>query len=223
MFEMYAFIAAFTAQILILSVLGPVRLIDILRGDIARFIAERAPQIDPSVAARVDSRLRLFRVLGLATSVVGVLLMGAFIRYMLRPGWTDGPLEAVLPAYWFVQLLPLFLAVVTAGRFQDVLKRSLPAERRTALLQPRGLFDFVSRSAVGLAALVYLMHIALLLYIEQHPFPGFAGLLINIAGITLIYAAMALAIYLALRKVGSSPMQRLEDRMRSVGLAIRIS
>lgn len=222
MFEMYGFIAAFTAQILIFSVLGPLRLVGSLRGQIARFIADRAPPVDPSAAARVDRRLRLFRLLGLGTAVVGLLLLVAMMRYMLRPDWDDGPLEAVVPLYFLVQVLPTFLAFLTAGRFHGVLKRALPPEKRRALLQPRGLFDFVSRSAVALAVLVYFLFVAFLLYIEQHPFSGFAGALVNIVGITGIYAVMSLAIYVTLRKMGSSPLQPREDRVRSVGLAVRI-
>jgi hypothetical protein len=219
---MYAFIAVFTAQILILSVLGPVKLVGFLRAQIARFVAERAAAVDAWAAARVDRRLRLLGLMGMGTGVVGLLLLVGMIRYMLRPDWTDGPLEAVVPAYFALQVLPLFLALVTAGRFHEVLKRSLPTEKRKAILEPRGLFDFVSRSAVSLAALAYFLFVAFLLYLEQHPFPGFAGFFTNVAAITLVYAVMAIGICVTLRTRGSTPLQAHEGRMRSVGLAVRI-
>lgn len=222
MYEMYGFIAAFTAQILIFSVLGPLRLVGGLRGQIKQFIAEREPAIDPLIAARVDRRLQGLCSMGLATAVIGLLLLVVMIRYMQRPDWTDGPLEAVVPFYFLVQGLPTLLAFMTASRFHAVLKHSLPPERRKALLQPRGLFDFVSRSAVAMAALAYFLFVAFLFYIERHPFPGFAGALVDILGITVVYALLALAIYVTLRTMGSSPLQAREDRMRSVGLAVRI-
>lgn len=222
MFEMYGFIAAFAAQVLFFSVLGPLRLVDGLRAQIAQFIAERAPVIDTSAAARVDRRLRLLQRLGLGTAVVGVLLLVAMIRYMLRPDWTDGPLEVVVPVYFLVQVLPTFLAVVTAARFHEVLKRALPAEKRKALLQRRGLFDFVPRSAVALAILVYALHIALLAYVERNPFPHFAGLLTNAALVTLLYAVMAAGIYVTIRKMGASPLQGREERMRSASIAVQV-
>jgi hypothetical protein len=222
MIEMYGFIAAFTAQIIFFSVLGPLRVTDVLREQIQRFIAEQAPPIDSEVAARVDRRMRLLRWLGLATSLVGVALLIAMIRYMLRPDWTDGPLEAVVPAYFGIQALPTLLAVLVASRFHGVLKRSLPAQNRKALLQPRGLFDFVPRSAVALAGLAYLLYIALLAYIEKHPFPGFAGLPLNAAVVTLMYVMMAVAIYTTIRKMSSSPLQGREDRMRAVGVAVQV-
>lgn len=222
MFEMYGFIAAFLVQIIFFSVLGPLRLVDGLRRQIARFIAERAPAIDASAAGQVDRRLRLFQQMGLGTAVIGLLLLAGMIRYMLRPNWTDGPLEALVPAYFLLQILPTFLAVVIAGRFHGLLKRSLPPEKRKALLQPRGLFDFVPRFAVALALLVYLLHMALLAYIERNPFPGFAGLLHNAVFVTLLYGAMATAIYATVRKMGASPLQGREERMRSVSIAVQV-
>ena len=222
MIEMYGFIAAFTAQIIFFSVLGPLRVTGVLREQIQRFIVEQAPPIDPAAAARVDRRLRLLRSLGLGTAAIGAALLVGMIRYMQRPDWTDGPLEAIVPAYFMIQVLPTFLAVVIAISFHGVLKKSLPSRKRKALLQPRGLFDFVSRSAVALAGLAYFLYIALLAYIEQHPFPGFAGLLVNAGFITLMYVLMATAIFVTLRRMGSSPLQGREERMHAVGVAVTV-
>lgn len=225
MIEMYGFIAAFTAQIIFFSVLGPLRVTADLRAQIARFIAERHPAVDLDAAARVDRLLHRYFRAGLATGFIGVALLIPMIRYMLRPDWTDGPLEAVVPFYFLLQILPTLLAAVTAGGFHAVLKRSLPSEKRRALLQPRGLFDFVPRSAVALAFLAYLLYLALLAYIERHPFPHFphfAGFAVNAAMVTLLYVLVALSIYWTMRKLASSPLQALPDRIRSAGLAMRI-
>lgn len=222
MVEMYAFIAAFTTKILILSVLAPVMLVGFLRAQIAQFIADRAPPIDSAALAQVDRRLRLYRTLGLGTAVIGGLLLVAILRYMLQPDWQAGRLTLVLAFYGLVQGAPLFVAYVSAGRFHGVLKRSLPTEKRKALMQPRGLFDFVSRTTVALAVLVYFLFIAVLLYVEQHPFPGFAGLTVNLVFTTLLYALMALAIYLTMVTMSSSALQAREDRMRSVRWVVNV-
>ena len=52
-------------------------------------------------------------------------------------------------------------------------KRSLPEGKRKAILQRRGLFDFVSPFIVFLAVLSYFLFAAFVIYIRQHPFPGF--------------------------------------------------
>ena len=69
------------------------------------------------------------------------------------------------------------------------------ASKRTALLERRGLFDFVSPFIVFLAVLTYLLFAAFVIYIRQHPFPGFAGL-INLVGVTLLYAFIAFTVYM---------------------------
>lgn len=222
MFEMYGLIAAFSAQILLFSVFGPLRVIGGLRVQIERFIVERSLPVDADAAAQVDRRLRLLTRLGLGTALIGVLLLAAMIRYMQRPDWSDGPLEVAIPLYFFIQVIPAVLAAVTAGRFHQVLKQSLPPGKRKALLEPRGLFDFVSRTAVALAVVAYVLHLALLAYVARHPFPGFAGLTANAALLTLLYAAMGLAIYITIRKLGGSPLQGREERERSAGLAVKV-
>jgi hypothetical protein len=223
MIEMYGFIAAFTAQIIFFSLLGPLRVTGVLRQQIQQFITEQAPPVDAGSASRVDRRLRFFSRLGLGTALVGLLLLIAMIRYMLRPDWTDGPLEAVVPFYFMLQVLPTSLAVVTALQFHAELKRSLPLTKRKALLQPRRLSDFVPWPTVAAAIVAYGLHIALLLYIEQDPFPHFAGFAINAAIVTFLYAAVALGIYWTMRRLGSSPLQGLDDRMRAAGVAVRVA
>lgn len=222
MTEIYAFAAAFTAKILILSILGPLMWIGSLHGQVARFIADRLPQIDPAAAEQVYRRLRLYRALGLGTAVVGLLLLGVIVRYMLRPDWHAGRLTPVLTLYGLVQMLPLFLALVTAARFHEVLKRSLPPEKRKALMQPRGLFDFVSRSTVAAAVLAYFLYVGVLFYVEQRPFPGFAGVAVNLLFITLMYALMSFAVLLIIRRMSTSPLQTREERMRSVGWVVKV-
>src|SRR5690349_8197458 len=120
MYEMYGFIAAFTFQILCFSVWGPLRLTARLRGQITRFVAERAPPVEPSAVAQVDHRLRRLRLLGLATAVVGLLLLTLMIRYMQRPDWRGNPLALIAAGYFMVQLLPTLLAVTTASKFHVI-------------------------------------------------------------------------------------------------------
>lgn len=222
MTEMYAFIAVFAAQILLLSILGPRALVAPLRGQIDAFIALRQPDVGRASLAQLDRKLKLYRWMSWVAAIIGAALLAAIIRYMQRPDWTDGPLEAIVPAYWILQLLPMLLAILAVTRFHELLKRALPPEKRKALLQRRGLFDFVPRSVIALAVLMYFLFIGLLVYIEKHPFPGFAGLLTNAIGITLLYAVMASAIFMTLRRMGSSPLQARDQRLRSVGLAVRV-
>lgn len=222
MTEMHGFIIAFLAQIFVFSILGPLRVTEALRREIGRFVAERTPAVAPGLVAAADRRLRLLRDIGLGTGLVGLLLLAAMIRYMLRPDWTDGPLEAVIPFYFLLQLVPSILAVGVAGRCHGAFKRALPPAIRKALLEPRGLFDFVPRGLVVMAAIVFFLHVGLLVHVARDPFPGFAGLPVNIALAVLQYALFGAGIWVTMRWMGSSPLQGREERLQTVGVAIKI-
>ena len=49
-----------------------------------------------------------------------------------------------------------------------------------------------------LAVLAYFLFAAFAIYIEQHPFPGYAGAFFKIGGVTGAYALLALCVYAAL-------------------------
>jgi hypothetical protein len=221
MFEMYAFFAAFTAQVLALSVLCPARLIRSTRARMTSYPAERFPQLYPHGSSVIDRTLTVYRALNTGVAALGLLLLGWLFSYMRRPDWDDGPVEALVSVYFGVQVLPLCLAGWTAARFNKVLRRSLAEEKRKASLQRRGLFDFISPPIVFLAALSYFLFVAFVIYIQRDPFPGFAGSLVNIGCITLLYALMAFCVYVTLYGKKSNPLETHADRMRTIGLAVK--
>lgn len=222
MFEKYAFFAAFTAQILILSVLVPAKLIRSVRPLVTSYPPERFPQLYPHGSAGFDRTLTLYRAANAGIAVLGFSLLGWLFSYMQRPDWDDGPVEGLVSVYFVVQAVPLCLAAWTAVRFNKALRRSLPEEKRKASLQRRGLFDFVSPSIVFLAVLSYFLFVAFVLYIQRHPFPGFAGYLINIAGITLLYALMGFCVYVTLYGRKVNPLETHAERMRTIGVVVKV-
>jgi hypothetical protein len=222
MLEMYAFFAAFTAQIVALSVLCPTRLIRAARAQMTSYPAERFPQLYPRGSSGFDRTLTLYRALNTGVAVLGFLLLGWLFSYMRRPDWDDGPVEFLVTVYFVAQALPLCLAAWTAVEFNKALKSALPDEKRKAILQRRGLFDFVSPSIVFLALLSYFLFVAFVIYIERDPFPGFAGYLINIGVVTLLYAVMAFCVYATLYGKKSNPLETHADRMRTIGLIVKV-
>jgi hypothetical protein len=220
-FERYAFLAAFTAQILALSVLFPTRFIRSVRTRMTSYPAERFPQLYPHGSSGFDRRLTLYRALNTGIAVLGFLLLGALFSYMRGPTWDDGPVELFVNLYFVAQALPLWLAARTTVKFDKALKRSFPEQKRKAILQRRGLFDFVSPSIVFLAVLSYFLFVAFVIYIQRDPFPGFAGYLINIGVVTLLYAFMAICVYATLYGRKSNPLEAHTDRMHTIGLVVK--
>jgi hypothetical protein len=198
MIEAYAFLAAFTVQILATSVLYPAWFSRYIREQATLMPAERVAQLYPDVdIVQAQERfLTWYRALNTGIVILGLLLLVGFFIYLRRPDWNDGPLGIAITAHFLVaRMLPLGLLIWLGLRFDKKHKHSLPPEgKRKAMLQRRGLFDFVSPVAVAVAVLGYFLFAAFVFYLQQHPFLGFAGRM-NIGIVTLLYAVMALVIY----------------------------
>ena len=228
MIQAYAFLAAFTVQILVMSVLYPAWFIRYMRLQAATFPAERLAQLYPGVdLGHAQARFfTQYRALTTGIGLLGLLLLGWLFSYTRRPDWDDGPVEALVVVYFMAQMfLPLCLVVWIGVRFNKaykVSKSSLLEGKRKAVLQRRGLFDFVSPFVVALAVLSYFLFAAFVIYIRQHPFPGFAGL-INLGGITLVYAANAFTVYLVLYGKKPNPFETHAGRLHTIGLTVKSS
>ena len=224
MIEAYAFLAAFTVQILTVSVLYPAWFIRYVRTQATRLPPERLAQLYPGVdLGHAQERfLTQYRALTTGIAVHGLLLLGWLFSYMRRPDWDDGPVEVLVTVYFFAaQVMPLFLVVWMGVRFNKEHKRPLPEGKRTALLQRRGLFDFISPFVVFLAVLSYLLFAAFVIHLRHHPFPGFAGL-INLGAVTLVYALNAFVVYMMLYGK-RNPFETHTSRLHMIGLTVKSS
>lgn len=223
MIETYAFLAVFAIQLLAMSVLYPAWFSRHVRAQAASIPTERVMEIYPDVdVARVrESILTKYRALNGGIAVLGLVLLGWLFSYMRRPDWDDGPVEALVTAYFMIQtLVPLGLVVWLSVRFNNKYKRSLFEAKRKATLQRRGLFDFVSPFSVVLAALAYLLFAALVMYLRQHPFPGFAGYVV-LGAVTLLYALNAFCVYTMLYGKRSNPFEAPADRAHRIAMTVK--
>ncbi len=174
MIEAYAFLAMFTVQILLMSVLHPARLIKYCRAKLAEIPAEPYPQMDAGVDLAILSTerfLTLYRAMNTGIAVLGVLLLGLMFSEVRLLDW-----DKMTAFYFLLQASPLLPSFTVIGlRFYMVHRISMPEGKRKAVLQRRGLFDFVSPFAVFVAVATYFLFVAFMLYIEQNPIVGYAG------------------------------------------------
>ena len=220
MIEVNAFLAVFPLQILAMSVLHPLWISRYVRGKADEFPTERFRQLYPGVDARATAEryLKRYRLLNTVIASLGVWLWVWSFNDMRSADWDDGAGEALRLAYFMLQLSPLLVLSWYAIRYGKLLKK-LPAGKRTAVLQRRGLFDFVSPFAVFLAVLCHFLFIAYVFYIAQHPFPGFAGPFVNILISTLGFAMQAFAVYKMM--YGAKGPETHEARMYAIGLGVK--
>ncbi|MET0534077.1 MAG: hypothetical protein ABW171_07620 [Steroidobacter sp.] len=221
MIEAYAFLAAFTLQILAMSVICPAWLARYLREQAASIPVERLAQANPGVdiGKIVESYVTRYRLANYALAALGLLLMGWLFSYLQRPAWDDGPVETLAAVYFMAQALPLAVLALIGFNHREALERLLDRKRK-ALLQRRRLFDFVSPATVSLAVPSYFLFVAYVIYIEQDPFPGFHGY-ITIAAITLVYVLNAFCIYQQLYGKKLNPLESHAGRVHMIGVTVR--
>lgn len=225
MIEAYAFLAMFIVQILATSILYPTWFIRYWRRQTTSIPPERLAELYPDVDLDLvqERLLSRYRRLNMSIAVLGLLLLGWLFGYVRRPDWDDGPVEALVSVYFLAQMvLPTAVIAWLAIRFNKAHKRSLPEAKRKAVLQRRQLFDFVSPSVVFLAGACYFLFAAFVVYLQRHPFLGFAGL-VNIGGITLVYALNAFVVYQMLYGKKANPFETHAGRLRTIGLAVKSS
>jgi hypothetical protein len=218
MIEVYLFLAVFPVQILGMSVLFPVRLTRLIRTGLKNIPAERLAELYPGVdVGQAHERfLARYRAVNTVVAVLGLLLQGWFISYMQRPNWDLGVVSGMGTAYCMLQYSPIILIAWFTTRFNKVHRRLLREPKRKAVLQRRGLFDFVSPFTVLLTILAYFQYVAVIFYAARHSFPGFGGAFANIGGVTLMYILLgAVVMYLHYGRK-KDPLQTHADRMRMI-------
>lgn len=223
MIEVYAFLAAFTGQILAMSVLYPAWLIKYWRVKAASIPAERLAQLYPGVDFSVPQErfFSRYRALNTGIAVLGLLLLGWLFSYTRRPDWNDGPVEMLVGGYFMVQgLVPIGLMLWLGFKYNKMHRAALLERKRKASLQRRGLFDFVSPTIVLLTGLGYFLFAAFVIHIEQRPFAGFAGY-VNIAIVTLVYAFNAFVVYRTLYGKKRNPLETHEGHAHTIALTVK--
>lgn len=213
MTAMHACLIAVTLQVVLLSMVYPAHLMRRLRAELTRFATPQTPSL-----------LRALHGYGAANAVVAVaggLLLTGLYRYMQRADWSDGPVEALLTAYFLAQMLPLAIVARISSRLSRAIRDATSHQKRRASLEPRRLFDFVPRGAVAAAMILYLLFVGFMLYLARHPFPGFAGAAVNIGGITLVYLLLSGALYFTLYGRRRHPLQTSTQHLRLIGFIAR--
>ncbi len=218
MIEVYLFLAVFPVQILGMSVLFPVRFARLIRTGLKNIPAERLAELYPGVdVGQAHERfLARYRAVNTVVAVLGLLLLGWFIRYMQRPNWDLGVVSGMGIAYAMLQYFPLILIAWFTTRFNKLHRRLLREPKRKAVLQRRGLFDFISPSTVLLVILAYLQYAAVIFYAARHPFPGFGGALANIGGVSLMYILLGAVVVKLHYGKKKDPLQTNADRIRMI-------
>ncbi|HUO97369.1 MAG TPA: hypothetical protein VMU01_01795 [Rhizomicrobium sp.] len=216
MIETYAFLAAFAVQIVVVSVLHPVWVTRY-----ARAKAEVQPLgVQPATRERF---LTVYRAVNMVVGLLGVALLAWLLIRMQRPDWDVPSVLKPFAFYSMGQLSPFVVAGLIAMWIKKRARLRVPsAAKRTASLERRGLFDIVSPFTVLLAGLAYVLFAGLILTIQQHPVPGFAGYVL-LRTVTAVYVLNAFLVYWLLYRRKKWPLETHAYRMQAVAVQVKMT
>lgn len=220
MIETYAFLAMFAVQILGLAVLHMVVLVKYFRALVAELPDEYFAPLTAEAGREAGTKwlATRYRAVQAVIAVVGILLLGWLFSYTGRPHWDADRLTMLSVVYFFLTFLPMPVYSVYALAFQGKASQHPPLEKkRTAVLQRRRLFDFVSPFAVSLAVAGYLLFVAFALYLRSKPV--YIGLLTFVYGVTAVY--MYWELYGYARKL--APDEPFDSHIHAIGVGLRNS
>lgn len=226
MIEAYAFLAAFAVLVLLGSVLAPSALIRYVRGWAINFGSERFAQLYPGFDyGRWVERFAVgYRAVTLVIAAFGAALLAWQFNSVRVSGWNAGQAESLPWMYFMLQMAPLaLLSLYVVVRYRKALLQPSQEVKRTATLQRRGLFDFISPFAVWFAVASYFLFVAFGIYLDLFVYDNATlsrACLIAIGGVTFIYAINAFIIYKSLygRK---NPYLSKEGRAHTMGARVK--
>jgi hypothetical protein len=220
MWDNYVLYIVFFGQIFVLSYYFPRKILALINTSIQQHPRAIYPKLYPLEDDAIKIKLRTYNIFNACVVTVGLAILAISIINNSDDlaGWDD---QAVLLAFLMLQYLPMLYLAVQAFTYLKLMREQNKLEQRTADLQPRKLLDFVSKSFLITATSSYCICVATVLYFVKYPFDGFAGL-INIVGVTVIYAGLSLGIYHKLYGKKRNPLQTNEDRTIETTVVIKL-
>jgi MFS family permease len=222
--ETLLFAIVFASQILVISVLLPMR--GWARG---KYVLENCPpSTHPKLYAKpIEWHIRVMRIymgLNIAIALGGIAIIVALILALggqwdgsiVTPWSSNGEWDnAIVGPYFFLQLVPgLYLTVALAAHNKAMAKAPQPAVR-TAELRRRRLTDFISPRMLAATALTYVAFVAFILYYQSFGFAWFDPWR-KIAGVTFVYVVFAVSALFAVHGRNTDHHQPQQKRLAAL-------
>jgi len=220
MWDNYLLYMVFLGQIFVLSFYFPRKISALIMKTMQLHPRETYPKLYPLEDEVIQAQLRAFSAFNIFVLAVGlgILAISLINGSDDLVGWDD---QGVLVSYLMLQYLPMLYLGVQSFSYLKLMREKSSNENRSADLQPRKLVDFVSKSFIATAIASYALCVVIVLYFVQYPFDGFAGL-VNILGVSVLYAGLGFGIYQKLYGRKHNPLQTSEDRSIETTFTIKL-
>jgi hypothetical protein len=210
------FFAAFLSQILLISFYFPRRILNRERFVFENFPPSRYPKLYPKSIADYKADSRKISYLFNAILVMGLMLWAVMLRYAPINLWDD-----LATWYFIIQLSPVMYLEFSAMKTFKLMRNRSGRSTRSAELQPRHLFDFVSPLLVGTAVLLYLALMLFILFMTQNDLYVGNSANTKMISVTVSYLLLLGIIFWILYGKKQNPHQSHTDRLNQMELVIK--
>ena len=128
--------------------------------------------------------------------------------------------QAIVFWYFMIQFLPNLGLELWTMKYHKSMRLLNQDAQKEAVLQPRRLTDFVSKELLGTAAVIFVIFVGFIVYVDQFDYPWFGGYL-NVLIISGTYLFFGSIIYRAMYGKVKNPHQSYEDRKIDIQTLVR--
>jgi MFS family permease len=145
--------------------------------------------------------------------------LGLILWFYVTPR-TGGWDQVIIFWYFMIQFLPNIGLELWTMKYHNAMRLLNQDAQKEAVLQPRRLTDFVSKSLLGTVFVIYVIFVGFIAYVDQFDYTWFGGYL-NVLIISGAYLFFGLIIYRAMYGKVKNPHQSYEDRKIDIQTLIR--
>lgn len=214
------FYAAFIGQIILLSMYYPSKLYARLKYIQDNFPPDQYPKLYPvhkpeAAAWQLNNQLRHYKLFNAITLLVGIGLIITALVIGYDPMIND--VEIIVVAYAMLQYLPVLMLEWSECKQLRFMRLANQSGKRVSTLEPRGLFDFVSKSLVLVAlALIVANNVFDVFFVAEQD-----SLITKLLSKNLAHIVFIAVIIMNLYGRKRNPHQSHQDRMNQIGVVIK--
>ena len=205
----FLFHAVFLGQILLISFYYPRQLLGKMGFVLENYPQDQYPKLYTKPAEHYRKAQKSFRILNRAILIAGLVLLAVLVNYPRSGEWD----KAIATWYFLLQFFPFLLLDIKSFKEFRRMRKANTRGTRTAVLQRRGLFNFVSPALFAIAIITYVAYIFLIVHINQFDYPWFGGYT-NIVAVTLLNLFFAGIVLWHVYGKKLNPHQAHEDRLQ---------
>lgn len=215
--EQTLFHIVFLCQILLVSFYYPQKVLGRMKHVFETYPPSSYPKLYPKPVEHYVTAQRNYKMMNHAIVIIGLVILATLFTYPRSGDWD----HVIAMGYYLLQFVPILILDLSALSGFKLMRDAASRTTRKADLRPRGLFDYVSHTYVGLAVLAFVLLTALVMFFNKHPFEGYGGYA-NIAILAVANIAFAITIYFKIYGKRKDPYETEEDRQNQVQSLVKI-